>query len=389
MSERLRPPAAVTIEREEGAGTAKAPKRRSALKKPRESTYHKIEGLHMLGMMIYRRLFPAALPLLCLALLGLQGCKAPQAFGDRNSIIVRADPALWAEVGDEVMTALEQTSFTTRPERIFNVTYVAADDTLWLDLRLWHQVVLLGDREDEVIADLIGASDDPDVAPPAIVETSGKWARNQVIEVLLLPANGQADAVRRLLPDLYARLDAKYEEWIAERMYTTGVNDSLRDALADYGFTLDLPEVYDYVWEDSLFRFNNHHRQGDTDLLRSLLLTWTGGTAGATPEALRLWRERLDEKEYDPPQDILAEGARYDTVDVNGVPAVEFRGVWQDRSEFPAAGPFISRAIACPAQGRTYYLDAWVYAPGQDKYPYVRQVQILLDTFRCTSPSPV
>ncbi|MGD2216899.1 MAG: hypothetical protein PVJ64_09085, partial [Gemmatimonadales bacterium] len=65
--------------------------------------------------------------------LSLPGCKAPQAFGDRNSIIALADSTLWEEVGPDVMEALEQRVFTTRPERKFEVTYLSVGDTLWED----------------------------------------------------------------------------------------------------------------------------------------------------------------------------------------------------------------------------------------------------------------
>ena len=326
----------------------------------------------------------AFLPLLGLVLLAQPGCRAPQAFGQRDSVIVRADPALWEEVRTDVMAALERTVFTVRPERIFTVTFVAPDDTLWGNFRLWQQVVILGTRDEPVVADLLEDSEEPDLEPPAIFESTGKWARAQLIAVLLLPRADQAGAVRTLLPQLYERLLEEYDGWISERMYTTGLDDSLSQALAGFGFTLSLPRVYEYRQTDSLFRFANPYRQGDTDLLRSLLVTWRTGSAEVTPESLRAWRERIDEMAYDPPQDILEEGVRLDSVQVAGRAALELRGVWQDRSDFPAAGPFVARAIACPGQNRTYYMDAWLFAPGTNKYPYLRQLEILLDSFRCT-----
>lgn len=324
-----------------------------------------------------------SLPLLALAGLALPGCRAPQPFGERDSVIVRADAALWEEVGPDVMAALERTVFTSRPERIFTVTFVAPDDTLWNDFRFWQQVVILGTPDDQIVGDLLEDSEQPDLSPPAIFETAGKWARAQLITVLLLPQQGQAGAVRALLPQLYERLVREYDEWITERMYTTGVNDSLSEVLAGFGFTLTIPKVYMHQRTDSLFRFANPYRQGDTDLLRSLLLTWRTGTAEVTPDSLRAWREHIDETVYDPPQDILEEGVRFEVVQLAGLTSLEFRGVWQDRSDFPAAGPFVTRAIVCPRQNRTYYADASLFAPGVNKYPYLRQLEILLDSFRC------
>lgn len=333
--------------------------------------------------MITQRTLSVSLSVLVVAL-SVPGCKAPQSFGDRNVIIALAESALWEEVGPDVMEALEQRVFTTRPERKFEVTYLSVGDTLWEDMRIWQQVVVLGTRENGAVRRILDASPTADAEPPAIVQAEEVWARNQLATALLLPTEGQAEAVRGLLPQLYDLLEHEYDEWVLERMYTTGVNDSLAEALSEYGFTLQLPSVYLFSVEDSLFRFGNPYRQGDTDLLRSMALTWRSGADEVTPEMLRAWRQTIGETHYDLPQDILEEGISTRAIEVNGLEGLELRGVWQDRAEFPAAGPFITRTIKCPQQNRTYYMDAWLFAPGTDKYPYLRQLEILLDTFRCT-----
>lgn len=340
------------------------------------------ERYYMFVPMIDRNtLLSAFTSVLAFVLLSLSGCKAPQPLGDRNSVIVRADSALWQEVDSAVMFTLERRVFTSRPERTFMLTYVASNDTLWQGLRVWRQLLILGTLDDPVVRRLVNR----DVSPPAIVQTADVWARGQGVTVLLLPEDGQAEAVRSLLPELFRQFQARYDEWVIERMYTTGVNDSLLQVLAGFGFTLELPKVYLYSRQDSLFRFGNPYRQADTDLLRSVLLTWRDGTVAVTPESLRAWRESIGETYYNPAQDILEEGIRFDGVEVGDFTSLEFRGVWQDRSDFPAAGPFITRAIVCPEQNRTYYMDAWLFAPGKDKYPYLRQLEILLDSFRCTT----
>lgn len=333
--------------------------------------------------MISRKLLPVWCSLLLIASSFASGCRAPQPLGERDSIILRADPELWREAETLVRAALERTAYTSRPERIFSVTHVAPTDTLWDDLRYFQQVVVMGTEQDELVADLVGASDRADATPPAIFLSRDKWARGQLVTVLLLPADGQLEAIREILPKLFALLLERYDEWIVQRMYTTGVNDSLTAVLADLGFTLEVPNVYDFARQDSSLRFSNPYRQGDTDILRSLLLTWRSGAAAADPDSLRAWRERVDEAVYDPSHDVLDEGARFDTVEVAGRETLEFRGVWQDRAEFPAAGPFVARAVFCPDQDRTYYMDAWVFVPGRDKYPYLRQVEILMNSFRC------
>jgi hypothetical protein len=325
----------------------------------------------------------AAVGIPALAAVALSGCKAPQAFGERQDLVIRADSVLWSQVEPAVLETMEARVFTTHPERTFEVTYVAPGDTLWQDFRLFWNVLVMGTPQDELVADLVDDSDNPDARPPAIVHVGDRWARGQLVTVLLLPEQGTGPAVRDILPDLFADLKDAYDDWVTRRMYSSGVNDSLGQVLSDAGFVLDVPKVYEFYREDSIFRFRNVLQQGDRELFRSLLVTWHDGVEAPPPDSLLAWRRQLGDRYYEPAQDVQQEGLRWDTVRVAGTDALELRGVFHDRTEFPAAGPFVTRAIPCPGEDRTYYLDAWLYAPGTDKYPYLRQLEILMGSFRC------
>lgn len=314
----------------------------------------------------------------------LTACKAPQAFGERHDLVIRADSTLWTQIDSAVLATLERRVYTTRPERTFEVIYVAPEDTLWEDFRLFWQVLVIGTPQDELAADLAEGSSEPGVEPPALVQLENRWARGQLVTVLLLPEQGTAEAARQILPDVYEQLSSEYTEWATARMYSSGINDSLVAVLEQHGFTLAVPRVYEFMREDSLFRFRNSHLMGDTELIRSLLVTWESGIDSLRPDSLFAWRQQLGQNYYEPAQLVLQEGFRWDTIQVAGREALELRGVFQDETEFPAAGPFITRQIPCPDQDRTYYMDAWLYAPSNDKYPYVRQLEILMQSFRCT-----
>ncbi len=55
-------------------------------------------------------------------IVGLAACDLPSAMGEANSLIIVADDAIWDEVEDDTYAALERTVYTTRNEKIFNVT---------------------------------------------------------------------------------------------------------------------------------------------------------------------------------------------------------------------------------------------------------------------------
>ena len=67
----------------------------------------------------------------------------------------------------------------------------------------------------------------------------------------------------------------------------------------------------------------------------------------------------------------------------------EVRTVWANPPEdaFPAGGPLITRVIPCKHQDRHYLADAWLYAPGKDKYQYILQLEAILNSFSCRRPT--
>ena len=328
----------------------------------------------------------AILTALAVALaLAVHGCKAPQSFGDPNSVIVRADAALWAEVGPTLRAALERPVFSTRNEAEFRVTFIADVDTLWRNLRLWKNVVVLASAGEQVASRVLKSARAGKAAAPGLVQANDIWARNQTVWLILLPSTEKVAATESQLDTLYSLLRTRFDDYILRRMYASGVNDSLVEVLSAYGFTLQIPKVYIHGREDSTFRFRNVLPNPATRI-RSLLVTWEISDDPVTlpdGDSLLAWRGRAGETLYNPPQDIQNDRTLVDALSPGDIPAMQVRGVWQDRDDFPAAGVFITRAVRCSDQNRIYYIDAWLYSPGDDKHQYIRQLEILLDSFAC------
>lgn len=318
---------------------------------------------------------------LCLV---LAACKAPQAYGERSSLILRVDTAVWNAYEETIEAALEPRVFTVRPERTFNLTAVHPWQPQWGQLREWQQVLVFGTADDPVVTFLLGKANAA-AEPWTAAQLDDVWARGQRVSVLVLPERVEGAPLRQALERLHAVLDQEYRAWVRDRMYASGINDSLIGALRARGFTLRLPNVYQYAIQDSFFLFRNVYPDPGM-LIRSLLVTWVpDGRSPPDAERLRAWRDVIDERFYRPPQDVAEDGLRFDSVRVQGRTALEMRGVWSDRGDTPAAGPFVARAVPCPGQNRLYYMDAWLYAPGKDKYQYLLQLETLLASFRCTA----
>ena len=307
-----------------------------------------------------------------------------QAWGDPNSIIVAASPELWAELEDTILTVLEPRIYTVRDEKMFKVTFQDPTHEYWGNLRRFRQMLLVGTRDAPWIAPALeGLEQVP--APPAIFQTYDVWARDQLVTVLLLPEGGDGAAVAALLPELRDLYETQYRDWATNRMFVSGRDTALADTLQERaGFTLLLPLVYTWTSMDDVYLFRNDNPD-PAELIRQVTVTWKEGEQPLDAESLIAWRGELAQGYYSEPQivdltDFEATPFRY-----AGLPGFQVQAVWQNTpgADWPAAGPFILRAIHCPQQDRTYLLDAWLYAPGKEKFEYMIQLDAILGSFQC------
>ncbi len=329
------------------------------------------------------------LPLVAgLALLGLAGCDQPRAHGDANAIIVGADQDLWDRVQDVVEETLEPTIQTVTDERTFRVTW--QDPTQgehWGNLRRFRQVLVIGDENDPWVADALAQRDrGVTLSPPQILQVQNVWARGQQVSILLLPPDDQEAAVRSLASELQEILDRQYRDFVLTRMFVSGRDTILADSLATHvGFGLVLPNVYRYSVRDSVFRFRNDN-PSPAELIREVGVTWWTPAPETLPdrETLEAWRVEFAANYYNDPQDLDPSIVSFQEIQVAGAEGVEYQSAWRSPPDaWPAGGPFITRAVRCPGQDRIYLMDAWLYAPGRDKYEYMIQLQTILNSFRC------
>jgi hypothetical protein len=71
-----------------------------------------------------------------------------------------------------------------------------------------------------------------------------------------------------------------------------------------------------------------------------------------------------------------------DTINFRDVKAVQIKGVWKNDKlkGGPMGGPFISYVFQ--KDGLWYFLDGHVFAPGKKKWPFLEEVNIILNTFK-------
>jgi hypothetical protein len=318
--------------------------------------------------------------------LGTAACESKGiAYGDQNSIIAVMSPELWDEVSEDVYGALETTIRTVRDEKMFTVTYQSPVDEHWGDLRRFNQILLVGPASDIRVAEALDKTKES-ITTPGVHVIGEIWSRDQVVTLVLLPEGGGADDLRMHLGGIHDMMDERYRNWVARRMYISGVDSALADTLyTEAGFQLLLPEVYEWAQRDSVFIFRND-QPDPSELIRQIAVTWrTPIPAEMQVEGIVAWRDELSEGYYSEPQVTVLDNAEAGPFDFRGWFAYQVHAEWQNPPDrgWPAAGALVSRAVICEGQNRMYLVDGWIYAPAKEKYEYMIQLETILNTFRC------
>jgi len=328
------------------------------------------------------------LGLLALSLISLAACgqRSSIAYGDANSIVLIIADSVWDEAGSTIQQILEPRIQTVRNERTFDLTPIAPDDPDLTKLRLWRQVLVVGEATDPWVAAALPDDVELSTSEPTLVDKDDVWARGQRVTAIVLPPGGGTGELVEILPELHQILDQRFRNYALNRMFVSGRNDSLTAELREKaGFALTVPNVYRVSNpEEDVYLFLNDQMVGG-ELIRMIQVTWRPGARELpTVDEVLEWRIEAGEGHYSPEQ--MNEETPLESVALEGVGAggIEVRGVWSAEIDgYPMAGPFISRVISCPAQDRTYLLDSWLYAPAKDKYEYILQLETILNSFDC------
>jgi hypothetical protein len=307
------------------------------------------------------------------------------SYGDPNSIIAVMPADIWGEVDDEVYAELERTVLTVSEEKTFTVTYQEPYAEFWDRLRRFQQMFVVGTQDDAWVQEILAQASTP-VTDTGLHQVHDVWSRGQNVTLLLLDEGWGPEELRPYLAEVHGLLDRQYRAYAMNRMYFSGVDSALADTLAlEAGFSMLYPSVYRWTRQDSVYLFRNDNPD-PAELIRQVSVTWRTPAPGIVDrELMETWRSEVVASSYSEPQEWLGESSSERSFEHDGNPTVEIRAQWRNPPErgWPAGGPIIVRAITCEAQDRTYLIDAWLYAPGKEKYEYMIQLETLLDSFRC------
>jgi hypothetical protein len=339
------------------------------------------------------------LPLLLLALVA--GCSKGPAFGSDNAIVAVIDPRVRETLEPLVRAALEREVFTTRSERVFEVTVTTPAEIG--DFRKWARLL--------VIEPLDGATLVPDLAgdaeEPLFARVEDKWARDQTVWVIAAPTpEATVELARARLDSVYGAFHDAWVEHQVDRMWASDADSAgARRMDEELGFSIVLPQVYrpasssappaTRTWynEDPRRVLSVHWEPAAPELTAAHVLaarrTWGADLFAGDQIAGSLPGDTLPEATVPgdtvpgdtvPAGEGLAPAILASRTTLDGLPAVRLQGVWENRADL-TSGLFLTYGVVCG--DRLVLIDGNLYAPDRDKYAYVLQFERIFQTFRC------
>jgi len=329
-----------------------------------------------------------AILVLAVSLLALSNtaCEPGLAWGDAQAVVVVAPREWWPQVEDSVFTVLSPSILTVREDYTFRVVWRAPDDTNnWWRFK---ELVLMGSLEDAWLVEAL-ESLPKGITPeaPNIYDIENVWAMGQKVTVVLIdPYEEVEEQVYSRIGAVHQRLLDRFLMGAAGRMFQSGIDSALVDTLQHTaGFSLLLPQVYTWGHEDSVYVFRNDNPD-PAELIRQFTVSWrTPAPAEISIEDLFDWRKEISENYWTWPQIVDREKLRTTTLEGTNLPIIETRGTWENPPDgmWPAAGALITWTVSCPHQNRLYMIDSWLYAPSEDKWEYILQMETILHSFKC------
>ncbi len=345
-----------------------------------------------------------------IVLLGLSSCTqearqglrpTPTAFGDVNSLAVIADPALWeGPVGDTIRNYYSSAYLILpQPEPMFDLSHYTMEELnkerIRREMRHYLIVANLNDVSSpttQFVLQDIGtekarrAKEEPTYST---VIGKDKWAEGQLLVYQFSYSDDLLiENIKKNFPAIAKRLYKADENKIDASLFLDGENRPLvEEVRTKMGVQIRIPKDYFLALSNNeLIWIRKETQKYSSNLLIKKIkytdqsqLTREGiksvtDSVGRKYVSSQLPNTYMKINDVDLPMFV-------DAKTINGKYALEARGIWEMENDF-MGGPFISYLFHDPKRGELVFVEGFIYAPGEDKRNYVRNLEYLISSVR-------
>jgi len=310
-----------------------------------------------------------------------------QSWWQEPVIGVMADSTDWEALQGDLRMTFERVIRTPQMEKTFKLRYVVKKE--FMRYTKFRYLVLAATLKSTGRVGKIVNRVCSDPAVRKSVENGenymfierDQWSRDQLMVILVssdIPTLKQKIAENRSF--LYGIFDTNFKEYLLKTMYKRREQKDLEQRmLINYGFKIRIQHDYFLAQEfpdEGFIWFRRMYPE------RWIFIRWIDG--GDTTMLDPFWvvkeRNRIGAKYYggDRVVDKYLFAPRSQFL---GRPAQITTGLWENDSKV-AGGPFKNYTFYDAFSRRVYMIDIAVFAPSEDKMPYLRRLDIIAHTFK-------
>jgi hypothetical protein len=312
------------------------------------------------------------------------------AMGYQNRIFIFADSLLWSEIGEEITQIFEKDIYTPHVEKSFFVTWQPLEKLGGFKDRM--NVFFAGvDNEETPVNEYIKKSLPQEVLEQMrnnerfYVFADDMFAKGQI--GMFMFAKDRKSFMRnleRVKENMFERFNEKYFARLKKEIYSVGEQEDLEKTLAsNFGWKVRVQHDY--------FIANQNPEEKYVWLRRMRPDRWLsawrvkGDSSLVNRDSLIRIRNRMTDKYYQ--GDTVEEQDTYmEVTRLNDYKATKLVGCWRNDSLL-VGGPFRMYAVYEPSDSALYCVDLAVMAPGQNKKPYLDQLEVIANTFEIVNDS--
>lgn len=330
-----------------------------------------------------------AFVLAALTLVFYAGCeRQPQTLGSFDRIIVLCDSTLYRNIEPELSAALQREILTPQPEYLFTLVNREPGDIS--DLKRYRNLLLVGTLEstgttkgllDQMLTEKARAS----VAngENVMFQKTNAWSKDQLLGVLV--ARDVESLKSRIVEEkdrLFDMFDSHTREVLGRTLYSGHEKKDIEKQLLErHGWAVRVQHDYFVAIDSADARFVWLRRLGPQRWL-SVYYEEVDDPSILSKEWIIETRNRLGREFWN--GDVIVENddikANESKVNFNDRYAIQVDGIWENE-KMVVGGPFRSYGFYNESDGRLYLIDLAVLAPGERKFPYLRQLEAMAFTF--------
>ncbi|MEO0293803.1 MAG: DUF4837 family protein [candidate division WOR-3 bacterium] len=326
--------------------------------------------------------------ILLLVVLVNSGCKRnvlPHSIGARDQIVVISSPEF---VLDSLINVLEKVEYYPTAEEVYNVKKAS-----WAEFeryKFWRNLILVGTLGSSYIREVLKEeASEKNEKEPQIFLGQDLWVRLQTVIVI---AGATQDKTQKLVENAAKKIYEILREEETNRfkgvVYMNGYQRRETEKMNSFlGASFEIPLGYRLARAEN--NFMTYIRRDPDRLVTLLCQSSPIKNPIRFRDSLFLRYFKGDEIVMDSFYVTTERGEKrlvrltaLDTFNFKNKKAIRIKGVWKNEKieGGPMGGPFVSYIFE--RSGKWYFLDGHVFAPGKKKWPFLEEVDIILNTFQ-------